>query len=74
MFLNQRKPKRGFRVGSQVKCSAGQRGELTDLAHIFHGNICDVSLDTMTLELQARIRSPLSQHMSLSRCRFASLW
>ena len=41
----------------QVKCSASQRGQLTDLAHIFHGAICDVSLETMTLELQVQPRS-----------------
>lgn len=38
----------------KVKCSAAQRGELRDLAQIFHGNICDVSLHTMTLELQGK--------------------
>ena len=38
----------------KVQCSASQRGELADLAHIFHGNICDVSLDTLTLEVQGK--------------------
>ena len=38
----------------KVRCTASQRGELTDLADIFHGNICDVSLSTMTLEVQGK--------------------
>ena len=38
----------------KVRCQAAQRGELRDLAQIFHGNICDVSLKTVTLELQGK--------------------
>ena len=38
----------------KVKCNASQRGELRDLAQIFHGNICDVSLNTVILELQGK--------------------
>lgn len=38
----------------KVKCSASQRGEMRDLAQIFHGNICDVSLHTVTLEVQGK--------------------
>ena len=38
----------------QVRCSPKERGELTDLADIFHGNICDVSLSTITLEVQGK--------------------
>lgn len=38
----------------KVRCNASQRGELRDLAQIFHGNICDVSLTTVTLELQGK--------------------
>ena len=38
----------------KVRCTASQRGELRDLAQIFHGNICDVSLTTVTLELQGK--------------------
>lgn len=38
----------------KVKCNAAQRFELTNLAEIFHGNVCDVSLTTMTLEIQGK--------------------
>ena len=38
----------------QVRCNPKERGELTDLADIFHGNICDVSLSTITLEVQGK--------------------
>jgi acetolactate synthase-1/3 small subunit len=38
----------------KVRCSASQRGEMRDLAEIFHGNICDVSLNTITLEIQGK--------------------
>ncbi|KAK9814572.1 hypothetical protein WJX72_008066 [[Myrmecia] bisecta] len=38
----------------KVRCPASQRRELSDLAHIFHGNICDVSLTTVTLEIQGK--------------------
>jgi hypothetical protein len=38
----------------KVRCDAGQRRELTDLAAIFHGSICDVSLGTVTLEMQGK--------------------
>ena len=37
-----------------MRCSPRERGELTDLADIFHGNICDVSLSTITLEVQGK--------------------
>ena len=30
------------------------RAEITALANIFHGNICDVSLDTVTVELRGK--------------------
>ena len=38
----------------KVKCDASKRLQLTNLAEIFHGNVCDVSLTTMTLEIQGK--------------------
>ena len=38
----------------KVRCEAAQRRELSDLAAIFHGTICDVSLSTVTLEMQGK--------------------
>ena len=38
----------------KVRCSADRRRELSDLANIFHGNVCDVSLNTITLEIQGK--------------------
>lgn len=38
----------------KVKCLPTQRGELRDLADIFHGTVCDVSLTTMTIELTGK--------------------
>ena len=38
----------------KVRCEAGQRREVSDLAAIFHGTICDVSLGTVTLEMQGK--------------------
>ena len=38
----------------KVRCSAPQRRELSGLADIFHGTVCDVSLTTITLELQGK--------------------
>ena len=38
----------------QVRCNASQRRELIDIADIFHGNVCDVSLNTCTLELTGK--------------------
>ena len=38
----------------KVRCDASQRRELSDLAAIFHGSICDVSLTTVTLEMQGK--------------------
>ena len=38
----------------KVRCGAPQRRELSDLADIFHGTVCDVSLTTITLELQGK--------------------
>lgn len=38
----------------KVRCTAAQRRELSDLANIFHGTVCDVSLTTITLELQGK--------------------
>ena len=38
----------------KVRCAAPQRRELSDLADIFHGTVCDVSLTTITLELQGK--------------------
>lgn len=35
----------------KVSCDASQRGELVDLARIFHGAVCDVSKTTLTLEV-----------------------
>lgn len=39
---------------AQVRCPAAQRRELSDLAEIFHGTVCDVSLGTITLEIQGK--------------------
>lgn len=38
----------------KVRCNAAQRREVRDLVSIFHGNVCDVSLDTITVELQGK--------------------
>ncbi|KAK9906747.1 hypothetical protein WJX75_007311 [Coccomyxa subellipsoidea] len=38
----------------KVRCPASLRRELSDLANIFHGTVCDVSLDTITLEIQGK--------------------
>ena len=38
----------------KVRCNATQRRELDNLADIFHGTVCDVSLTTITLELQGK--------------------
>ena len=38
----------------KVRCNAAQRRELHDLATIFHGTVCDVSLNTITLEMQGK--------------------
>lgn len=35
----------------QVRCSASQRGELSDLANIFRGSVLDVSPSCMTIEV-----------------------
>ena len=43
-----------WRRGVQVRCTAAQRQELTNVAHIFHGAVCDVSLSTCTLELTGK--------------------
>ena len=47
-----------------MQCTAAQRRELSDLAEIFHGTICDVSLDTVTLELQVSYATISSAHLS----------
>jgi acetolactate synthase I/III small subunit len=38
----------------KVACSPGQRGEILDLARIFHGSVCDVSRSTVTLEVTGK--------------------
>jgi acetolactate synthase-1/3 small subunit len=38
----------------KVRCPAEKRRDLSDLANIFHGNVCDVSLNTITLEIQGK--------------------
>ena len=38
----------------KCRCKPQERKELIDLANIFHGNICDVSRTTMTLEVQGK--------------------
>ncbi len=38
----------------KVQCPAAQRRELSDLANIFHGTVCDVSLNTITLEMTGK--------------------
>ncbi|KAK9792983.1 hypothetical protein WJX73_007808 [Symbiochloris irregularis] len=35
----------------KVKCNAAQRREITDIADIFHGSVCDVSLGSIMLEI-----------------------
>lgn len=35
----------------KVKCRADQRGELLDVARVFHGNVCDLSKNTLTMEV-----------------------
>ena len=38
----------------KCRCRPSERKELIDLAEIFHGNICDVSRTTITLEVQGK--------------------
>lgn len=38
----------------KVRCTAEQRRQLSDLANIFRGTVCDVSLSTMTIEIQGK--------------------
>ncbi|EFN59473.1 hypothetical protein CHLNCDRAFT_29593 [Chlorella variabilis] len=38
----------------KVACSASQRGELVSLASIFRAQVCDVSVNTLTLEVTGR--------------------
>ena len=38
----------------KCRCRPSERKELIDLAEIFHGNICDVSRTTITLEIQGK--------------------
>lgn len=38
----------------KVSCAPSQRGELMDLARIFHGSVCDVSRSTVTLEVTGK--------------------
>lgn len=38
----------------KVRSAPGQRGELRDLAEVFHGNVCDVSLTTLTMEVNGK--------------------
>lgn len=38
----------------KVACSPSQRGELLDVAKIFHGIVCDVSRSTVTLEVTGK--------------------
>jgi acetolactate synthase-1/3 small subunit len=38
----------------KVSCGAEQRRQLSDLAEIFRGTVCDVSPTTLTLEMQGK--------------------
>lgn len=38
----------------KCRCKPSERKELIDLAEIFHGNVCDVSRTTITLEVQGK--------------------
>ena len=38
----------------KCRCRPAERKELIDLAEIFHGNVCDVSRTTITLEVQGK--------------------
>ena len=38
----------------KVRCKASQRGEVRDLADIFHGTIADVGPNTITVEIQGK--------------------
>jgi acetolactate synthase small subunit len=38
----------------KVSCGAEQRRQLSDLAEIFRGTVCDVSPTTITLEMQGK--------------------
>ena len=40
----------------KVKCLPSQRGELMDVARIFHGSICDVSKSTVSMEIVGKER------------------
>jgi acetolactate synthase-1/3 small subunit len=39
---------------AKVSCAPGQRGELMDLAKIFHGSVTDVSRSTLTMEVTGK--------------------
>ena len=58
-------------------CKPSERKELVDLAEIFHGNICDVSRTTITLEVQGKemkmravqdLLEPYGQQLSPVNC------
>ena len=38
----------------QVRCSSQQRGELKDLAQIFRGHICDVGINSISIEVMGK--------------------
>lgn len=38
----------------KVRCKPGQRGEIRDLADVFHGTIADVGPNTITVEIQGK--------------------
>lgn len=65
----------------KVRCPADKRRELSDLANIFHGTVCDVSLNTITLEIQGKedkmhalqgLLEPYGGRLPHSLCRHAS--
>ena len=67
----------------KVRCGAPQRRELSDLADIFHGTVCDVSLTTITLELQGKedkmhalqgLLEPYGQALPHTLCHSLAAW
>ena len=38
----------------KVTCTPAQRAELTNIAHIFHGGVCDIAPRTLTLEITGK--------------------
>lgn len=67
----------------KCRCKPSERKELIDLAEIFHGNVCDISRTTITLEMtgkESKMRavqdliSPYGRLLSCRTCTFCILF